>query len=100
MGRNKNDSVTQLENYGKIVTGDHCMVEHFLKNFSNIGTSVLGGFTNDKIYAQFLTENLSYESFTFCEVLLFELYIIMGGLNSTGAERSCPTSDIEQSKPP
>ena len=85
MGRNKNDSVTELKIDGEKITGDQCIAEHFNDFFSNIGTSISSGFTNDESYAQFLTENPSHDSFTFCEVSLSELYDIMGGLKLSSA---------------
>ena len=51
MGRNKNDSVTELKIDGEKITGDQCIAEHFNDFFSNIGTSISSGFTNDESYA-------------------------------------------------
>ena len=85
MGRNKNDSVTELKIDDEKITGDQCIAEHFNEFFSNIGTSISSGFTNDESYAHFLTENLSHDSFSFCEVSLSELHVIMGGLKLSSA---------------
>ena len=85
IGRNKSESVIELKIDGEKIIGDQCIAEHFNEFFSTIGRSISSGFTNDESYAQFLTENLSIDSFTFCEVSLSELYDIIGGLKLSSA---------------
>ena len=70
MGRNKNHDITELKVDGEIITEDQCIAEHFNDFLSNIEKSISSGFTNDESYAQLLTEKLSHDSFTSCEVSL------------------------------